>query len=76
MRRILPKGCSFNRLTQADINLVLSHLNSYIRKSYDDIPAIVRFSSLFGKDSLDALNLTIIPPDDVILDPKLLKGKI
>ena len=76
LRRILPKGCSFNRLTQADVNLVLSHLNSYIRKCYDDIPAIVRFSSLFGKDSLDALNLAIIPPDDVMLNPKLLKGMI
>ena len=76
LRRILPKGCSFDKLLQDDINLVLSYLNSYIRKSYDDIPAIARFSSLFGKNCLDALNLTIIPPDDVILDPKLLKGKI
>lgn len=76
LRRILPSGCSFNRLTQADINLVLSHMNSYIREGYDNIPAISRFASLFGKDSLDALNLAIIPPDDVILDPKLLKGKI
>ena len=39
-------------------------------------PAIERFCALFGKDCLDALNLTIIPPDDVIMDPKLLKGKI
>ena len=76
LRRILVKGCSFTRLTQQDINLVLSHLNSYIRKSYDDTPAIERFCALFGKDCLDALNLTVIPPDDIILDPKLLKGKI
>ena len=76
LRRILLKGSSFNRLTQKDIDLVLSHLNSYIRKSYDDTPAIERFCALYGKDCLDALNLTIIPPDDVIMDPKLLKGKI
>lgn len=76
LRRILVKGCSFTRLTQRDIDLVLSHLNSYIRKSYDDTPAIERFCALFGKDCLDALNLTVIPPDDIILDPKLLKGKI
>ena len=76
LRRILVKGCSFTRLTQQDINLVLSHLNSYIRKSYDDTPAIDRFGALFGKDCLDILNLTVIPPDDIILDPKLLKGKI
>lgn len=76
LRRILVKGCSFTRLTQQDIDLVLSHLNSYIRKSYDDTPAIERFCALFGKDCLDVLNLTVIPPDDIILDPKLLKGKI
>ena len=76
LRRILVKGCSFTRLTQQDIDLVLSHLNSYIRKSYDDTPTIERFCALFGKDCLDALNLTVIPPDDIILDPKLLKGKI
>ena len=76
LRRILIKGCSFNRLTQNDINLVLSHLNSYIRKSYDDIPAISKFCALFGDDCLDICNLEIIPPDDVIMDPKLLKGKI
>ena len=76
LRRILPSGCSFNKLTQNDINLVLSHMNSYFMYGYDDIPAIIRFSSLFGKDSPDALNLAIIPPDDVIMDPKLLKGKI
>ena len=73
LRRILVKGCSFTRLTQQDIDLVLSHLNSYIRKSYDDTPAIDRFCALFGKDCLDILNLTVIPPDDIILDPKLLK---
>ena len=76
LRRILVKGCSFTRLTQQDIDLVLSHLNSYIRKSYDDTPAIERFCALFGKDCLDALNLTVFPPYDIILDPKLLKGKI
>ena len=76
LRRILVKGCSFTRLTQQDINLVLSHLNSYIRKSYDDTPAIDRFCALFGKDCLVILNLTVIPPDDIIMDPKLLKGKI
>ena len=76
LRRILIKGCSFNRLTQNDINLVLSLLNSYIRKSYDDIPAISKFCVLFSDDCLDIFKLEIISPDDVIPDPKLLKGKI
>lgn len=32
IRRILPKGTSFYDLTQTDINLMMSHINSYKRK--------------------------------------------
>ncbi len=33
MRRILPKGSSFDDLTQEDIFLMMDHINSYKRKS-------------------------------------------
>ena len=33
IRRILPKGTSFNHLTQEDISLMTSHINSYKEKS-------------------------------------------
>lgn len=29
IRRVLPKGTSFNNLTQEDINLMMNHINSY-----------------------------------------------
>ena len=76
LRRILAKGISFDSLNQNDINLVLSHLNSYMRKSYDDIPAITRFNNIFGKNILELLDINLIDPDDVILEPMLLGGKI
>ena len=76
LRRILPKGVSFDSLTQSDIDLVISHLNSYKRKLYDDVPAITRFNTIFGQNVLAQLNISLIPPDEVILDKKLLKGKI
>ena len=76
LRRILVKGASFNNLNQSDINLVLSHLNSYMRKSYDDIPAITRFNNIYGKNMLELLDINLIDPDNVILDPMLLRGKI
>lgn len=76
LRRILPKHTSFNLLTQDDINLVLSHLNSFIRKLYENVPAITRFNTLFGKDILNKLNIKLIAPDEVILDKQLLKGRI
>jgi len=33
IRRVLPKGSSFDDLTQADINLMMEHINSYTRRS-------------------------------------------
>lgn len=33
LRRVLPKGTSFDNLTQADINLMMSHVNSYKEKT-------------------------------------------
>lgn len=76
LRRILEKKTSFDNLAQSDIDLVLSHLNSYIRKSYQDIPAITRFNSIFGYDILEQLHISLIDPDKVIMEPKLLRGKI
>ena len=76
LRKILPKKTSFNDLTQDDIDLVLSHLNSIKRKHFDDIPAITRFNSIFGKSILNKMNITLIEPDEIILDKQLLKGKI
>ena len=76
LRRILPKGTSFNDLNQEDINLLLSHLNSYIRKQYDDVPAIRRFESIYGKNFLAAMGISLIDPKLVTMDPILLKGKI
>ena len=74
--RIIVKGTNFNNLNQNDINLVLSHLNSYMRKSYDDIPAITRFNNIYDKNILELLYINLIDPDDVILEPMLLRCKI
>jgi hypothetical protein len=46
-----------------------------MRKRYDDIPAITRFNNIFDENILEQLNINLIDPNDVILDPKLLKGK-
>lgn len=34
IRRILPKGTSSDELNQNDINLIMSHINSYKRKEF------------------------------------------
>ena len=36
IRRVLPKKTSFDNLTQDDINLMMSHINSYNRKKLNN----------------------------------------
>ncbi len=73
IRRVLPKGASFDDLTQGDIDLMMSHINSYKRKKLNDRSANQVFSFLYGDGILDALNIREIDPNEIILTPKLLK---
>ena len=75
IRRILPKGTSFDNLLQEDVDLMINHINSYARKSLNDKPPYDLFVSLFGKECADKLGLVLIPPDDITLKPSLLKKR-
>lgn len=73
IRRILPKGTSFNDLTQDDISLMMSHINSYTRKKLNNRSAHQLFSSFYGENVLDVLNIRKVPANDINLTPRLLK---
>ncbi len=73
IRRILPKGTSFNHLTQDDIALMMSHINSYTRKKLNNRSAHQLFSFFYGDEILDRLDIRQIPANDINLTPKLLK---
>ena len=73
LRRILPKGTSFDNLTQSDINLIMSHINSYSREKLNNRSPIDLFECLYGTDTLDILGLVRIQPNDIILNKSLLK---
>ena len=73
MRRILPKGTSFNRFEQKDIDLVMSHLNSYPRAVLNGRSPARMFASLYGEEVLHLLRQEIISDEKVIMNPKLLK---
>ena len=73
IRRILPKGVSFDDLTQADINLMMNHINSYTRKNLGDKSPYEIFSLMYGEDVVKALGTEYIPPNEVTLRPTLLK---
>lgn len=72
IRRIMPKGRSMNSFTQEDIDLMMSHINSYIRAELNDKSPYDMFEFLYGKDILDLLNIRRIDPRDVILKPELI----
>lgn len=73
IRYILPKGTSFENLTQEKINFMMSHINSTIRGSIKCTPyELMKLS--YGKEILDKLQIKKIDPQDVSLKPALLKN--
>ncbi len=73
LRRILPKGQSFDDLKQKDINLIMSHINSYKRNKLNNKSPIELFSFIYGKETIDKLEIQEIESNKVSLSPQLLK---
>jgi IS30 family transposase len=72
IRRILPKGTSFDDLTQSDIQLMMNHINSYKREKLNDKCPYESFSFFYGQEVLDLLGATPITPNEILLRPSLL----
>lgn len=73
IRRVLPKGTSFDELDQDDINLMMSNINSYNRKKLNNQSAHQLFSFLNNGEILNTLNIKSIPANEINLTPLLLK---
>lgn len=73
LRMILPKGSVFTNLTQWDVRRIVNHINSYPRKSLQGGTAYELALKKYGLEILEALQIKLIPPDDVTLSPDLLK---
>ncbi len=68
LRMVLPKGTSFEFLTQWDVNLIVNHINSTPRKSLNG-------STPYGVSAEEyGLQLRRIDPDEVKLSPKLIRN--
>ena len=55
IRRIIPKGHSIDRYSQDDIDLMMSHINSYGRPQYNQVSPAQLFVNMFGEDVLHLL---------------------
>lgn len=73
IRRIIPKGNDIGQYTQKQIDLMMSHINSYARKKLGNKSPYVMFEFQYGKKCLDVFHLQKIPADEIILSPELLK---
>ena len=75
IRDILPKGTSFDNLTQEDINLVCSHVNSVKRAALNGKSAYELFAFTYGEETPKLLGISKIPAEDVCQSSKLLQHK-
>ena len=73
IRRIIPKGKSMDNLVQDDINLMMSHINSYSREKLGDKSPLDLFGFMYGHDLLEKLEIKKIPANEILLKPVLLK---
>ena len=73
IRKICPKGTSFDDFKQKDVNLMMSHINSAPRESLGGKTPFQMAKMILPKELLKYFALKEIEPDNVILRPSLLK---
>ncbi len=71
IRYVLPKGVSFDDLSQEQINLLLNHVNGSARDSLKSKTPFDLAEFLLPQKFLSALGLRYVPPDEVFLKPQL-----
>lgn len=84
IRDIIPNEIDLTNLTQEDLDLMFSHINSTPRKIYNGKTPYEMFIFLHstednpkrGKEILDKLNIKKIKRDEVVLKPYLIKHKL
>lgn len=74
IRYILPKGRSFDELSEEDVNKIKSHINSVSRDSLEGKTPYDEVEPIISKETLLKLGVKRIDADEVNLSPKLLKG--
>ena len=73
IRRVIHKGVDITPYTQAQITLMMDHINSYRRNTLANKSPYEVFGFLYGGDVLKRSGLSLIPPDEIVLSPELLK---
>lgn len=72
IRYVIPKGISIDNLTQRKLNLLFSHINSYVRESNENKTPFELIEKRFGPEFLKAIGIRKVHPKNVFLKPELL----
>lgn len=75
IRYIIPKGTSLEPYSQKDISLMMNHVNSFKRKSLFGRSPYEAAMNVLPEDFFILLGLEQIPPEQIILQPRLLKKR-
>ena len=72
VREVLPKGMSFDGLSQPQADLLFSHVNADVRKSMNDRTPYDVFEFLYGAGTAARLRVSRVDPREIVLKPRLL----
>lgn len=72
IRYIIPKGITFDKLTNKNIKDMMNNINNVKRKSMDYKTPYEKFNEIYGENITKKLHLKPIPKDEVDLSYKLL----
>lgn len=73
IRKICPKGTSFDDYSQEDITLMMSHINSSPRQSLGGMSPLKLAKLMLPSQVIDYFGLTEIPDAEIVLTPALLQ---
>ena len=73
IRCFIPRGSDLGYYSQADISLMMDHINSYSRESLGNKSPYEMFAFLYGDEVLDLLECHRIPPQDVTLNQSIFR---
>lgn len=73
IRMILPKKTSFEKLTNKQVKLMETNINNYKRRSLEHKTPYEVFMFSYGVQIIQKLSLKEISPNEVILNPSLIK---
>jgi len=73
MRNVIPKRKSIAFMNQEKTTLMMNHINNYTRKSLGDNTPYKVFEFIYGKEILKKLGVKYISPNDILLNPSLVR---